>query len=370
MPDLYIGMMSGTSLDGIDCALVEFSDGRFSLLNTHLQNLPKKLQNTLTSLALNETECDLDTFGEADAELGEVLAEAANQLLKKAGYSADSITAIGSHGQTIRHRPDAHHPFTIQIGDANKIAYLTGITTVADVRRRDIAAQGQGAPLTPAFHNTFFRSDKENRAIVNIGGISNITFLPADINQHCLGFDTGPGNMLMDAWTQRHKNLAYDKNGQWAASQAADKGLLTQLMQDPFISLAAPKSTGREHYNLHWLEQQLENHKQLSADTVQSTLCEFTSTSIQHAVLNHPQITNTVIICGGGAHNQQLIHSLQQRLPESHIKTSEHYGLHPDWVEAVAFAWLARQTINRTPANLPEVTGAVKAVILGSIFPA
>ena len=370
MSDLYVGLMSGTSLDGIDAALVEFSERGFNLKATHQHAIPKQLCNTLKKLALNQAQFGLDTLGEADAELGEVFADAVNALLKQSNTQAAAIKAIGSHGQTVRHRPDAQHPFTLQIADANKIAYLTGITTVADFRRKDMAAKGEGAPLAPAFHNAVFRATEENRAVVNIGGISNITFLPADKNQACLGFDTGPGNILMDSWTLQNKARTYDKEGQWAASHKADEELVQHLMQDPFILQAFPKSTGREHYNLQWLEEQLKNFSTLSVDTIQASLSAFTAQSIQLAVNNHHEKTDTLIVCGGGAHNKHLMDTLKKRLPDTSIKTSDEYGLHPDWVEAVAFAWLARQTMNNLAGNLPEVTGAKEGLVLGSIFPA
>ncbi len=374
MADLYIGLMSGTSLDGIDAALVEFSNNEFNnddfkLIASHHHCIPTELCNTLKKLALNDSTCNLDTLGEADAELGEIFADAVSELLKQSSTQARDITAIGSHGQTIRHRPDVIHPFTLQIADANKIACFTGITTVADFRRRDMAVKGEGAPLAPAFHNAVFRSSKENRAIINIGGISNITFLPADKNKTCTGFDTGPGNILMDAWIKKHKNKNYDADGQWAASHQADKKLVHQLMQDPFILQSSPKSTGREHYNLLWLDEQLKNFSELSTDIVQTSLCAFTAQSIQLAIENHAEKINTAIICGGGAHNTHLMNLLQKQLADVDIKSSDNYGLHPDWVEAVAFAWLARQTLNNKPGNLPGVTGASEAVILGSIFP-
>ena len=362
--------MSGTSLDGIDAALVEFKQDSFSLIETHQHTIPVKLYNTLKELVLDQSNCSVDTLGEADAELGTVFAEATKVLLNKTDIPASAITAIGSHGQTIRHRPDAEHPFTLQIGDANKIAHLTGITTVADFRRRDMAAQGEGAPLAPAFHNAFFRTSQENRAVVNIGGIANITFLPANKSNACQGFDTGPGNMLMDAWINLHKNKNFDQDGQWAAQHDADKQLVQQLMQDDFISQTPPKSTGREHYNLHWLQQQLKHFNALSAGCVQASLCEFTAQSIQLALTNYAENIDSLIICGGGAHNSHLMSLLQQQLHDINIQNSDHYGLHPDWVEAVAFAWLAKQTMNRLPGNLPEVTGANKSVVLGSIFPA
>lgn len=259
----------------------------------------------------------------------------------------------------------------MQIGDANRICYNTGITTVADFRRRDMAAGGEGAPLVPAFHQQVFHSDKENRAVLNIGGIANLTCLPADTRQACFGFDTGPGNALMDAWTQKHKNSSFDKNGQWAASTKANTQIIKQLMLDDFISAAPPKSTGLEHYNLVWLGKQLSHFKQVDADQIQATLCSFTCESIVYAIEHSLADINTLIVCGGGVHNHHLMSLLSRQLEKLNIKVepSNVFGVAPDWVEAIAFAWLARQTINRLAGNIPAVTGAKHDVILGAIYP-
>lgn len=369
-PELYIGIMSGTSMDGIDTALVEFKNQKIKLLASYNHSIPVHLKKRLKALCLDQHDTTIDMLGEADSELGQVFADAVNRLLQQSEFNAGQIRAIGSHGQTIRHRPDLEHSFSLQIGDANRISYACAITTVADFRRKDMAAGGEGAPLTPIFHQEYFSHKEQNRAVVNIGGIANITFLPKNKNKKCFGFDTGPGNMLMDAWTQRHKNKNFDYQGEWAASSNIDPDLLEKLMQDPFIKSAPPKSTGREHYHLGWLEKQLKNFPHLNESQVQSSLCQFTCDSIVYAIQTQlPQI-DRLIICGGGIHNKNLLARIANQLPDTIIESSEQHGIHPDWLEAMAFAWLARQTMLGLTGNMTSVTGAKKAVILGSIFPA
>jgi len=368
MAELYIGLMSGTSMDGIDAALVDFSNNKIKVLANHSHEISRELKDKLKHLCQDNKHNSIDMLGETDSELGLVFADAVNNLLKQSDTNAKQITAIGSHGQTIRHQPKFKHPFTLQIADANQISYHTGITTVADFRRKDMAAGGEGAPLAPAFHQQVFYSAQENRAVLNIGGIANVTYLGADKN--CFGFDTGPGNTLMDAWIQKHKNIAFDKNGEWAADGIVDKNLLEILMQDNFISQAYPKSTGREHYHLNWLQQQLSAFKHLSPQQVQATLCQFTCNSIVSAIENNLPDINTLIVCGGGVHNSHLMNLLSATLKHVSVKSSEEYGVAPDWVEAIAFAWLARQTINNLAGNIPSVTGAKKPLVLGAIYPA
>ena len=368
MPDIYIGLMSGTSMDGIDAAVVDFSQKKIQLLAHHSHPIPEKLKHTLMQLALDKPLTSLDDLGQADAELGDCFAEATLALLEKTELNPDSIKAIGSHGQTIRHRPDAAHPFSMQIGNANQIAQKTGITTVADFRGRDIAAGGEGAPLTPAFHRAMFTSPDESRGVVNIGGISNITYLPANSTEACIGFDCGPGNMLMDAWIRQHLGRAYDEAGAWASSSEPNEALVAQLMHDPFIQKQPPKSTGREHYNLEWLNQQLKGFDELKPETIQASLCEFTAQSIQLCVEKFLPEIKSLMVCGGGAHNTHLMQRLQVLNPGISLNSSEKFGLHPDWVEAVAFAWLAKQTMEDKTGNLPEVTGASQPVILGAIY--
>ena len=366
--NLYIGLMSGTSMDGIDAALIDFDQNPIRVLAHHQHSIPDKLRKQLLQLALNNAP-DLDLLGAADAELGDLFATATNTLLQQHNFSARQIRAIGSHGQTIRHQPNGAHRFSMQIGDPNRIAYKTGITTVADFRRKDMAAGGQGAPLVPAFHNTLFRKAGEHRIILNIGGIANVTVLPSD-NQPCFGFDTGPGNILMDAWIQQHLQQPYDKNGDWAASATANDALLQQLLSDDYLKRPHPKSTGREHYHLDWLQQQLKSFLNITAACVQASLCLFTAQSIHHAIKAAAPATNRIIVCGGGVHNHHLMQHLAALSQPVIVESSAEYGLHPDWVEATAFAWLAKQTLENLPGNLVAVTGAREPVILGGIYPA
>ncbi len=370
MPELYIGLMSGTSMDGIDAALVDFSNDKIKLLTSHTHEIPTKLKQKLTLLCQDNKSCSIDMLGETDTELGLLFAGAVNALLKKSNFNAQQIIATGSHGQTIRHQPTIQNSFSLQIADANRISYNTGITTVADFRRKDMAAGGEGAPLAPAFHQQVFHSENENRAVLNIGGIANLTYLPADKSKICFGFDSGPGNTLMDAWIQKHKNKPYDKNGEWAASTIADKNFLQHLMADPFVSQLPPKSTGREHFNLERLEKQLSGYAQLSNEEIQASLCQFTCDSIVKSLVENMPDISTLIVCGGGVHNKHLMKLLTNSLDKIKVESSDSFGIAPDWVEAIAFAWLARQTLNNLPGNIPAVTGAKQAVTLGAIYPA
>jgi len=362
----YIGLMSGTSVDGIDAALVSIPvSGQLALLATHQHPFPVAVRaaiQALTQPGPNEIERE----GELDVQLGHLFAEAANTLLDKSGVSASSIRAIGSHGQTIRHRPHAAHPFTRQIGNPSVIAEDTGITTVADFRARDLAAGGEGAPLVPAFHRWLFHKPGVNRAIVNIGGIANITWLPATENSAVLGFDTGPGNTLLDQWIARHWNEPYDRSGTWAASGRVQSDLLARLMADEYFSKTPPKSTGREQFNLAWLERQLVG--ELASEDIQATLAELTVASIAQAILLLPVKIGEIYVCGGGSHNRHLLTRLDALLPNIPVATTESLGLDPDWVEAVAFAWLAHQTLAGHAGNLPSVTGAHHPVLLGGIY--
>ena len=368
MPELYIGLMSGTSMDGIDAALVDFSQNTPRLLASHSHEIPATLKQSLLQLSQNEKSTSIDQLGEADSQLGKCFAEAVLQLLSKANILRQDIIAIGSHGQTIRHRPDLPHRFSLQIADPNQICYLTDITTVADFRRKDMAAGGEGAPLAPAFHQQVFHSDTEDRGILNIGGIANISLLPAGHDVKCNGFDTGPGNGLMDAWIKKNRGDDYDKNGQWASTGIVDATLLKTLMSDNFLHNTPPKSTGKEHYNLAWLEQQLTPFAHLQAADIQATLTEFTCNSISQAIKHYTPNIERLIICGGGAHNQHLLTRLKTNNPKLKIDTSDDHGIDPDWVEAIAFAWLARQTLNHRPGNLTDVTGAKSPTILGGVY--
>ena len=366
MSALFIGLMSGTSIDAIDAALVDFS-GQPTLVTTHSHPIDAKLRQQLLMLSQG-CHNELTMMLMLDHQMGSLFAEASSELLKKAAVAATEVSAIGSHGPTIRHYPESH--CSLQIGDANLIAEHTGITTIADFRRRDLAAGGEGAPLVPAFHNAVFRTEQQDRVIVNIGGIANITHLPAAPDLLVSGFDTGPGNMLMDGWAMRHLKLPFDENGAWGKQGKVDQALLNQMLQDAFFMQLPPKSTGREHFNIEWLDRQLEAHSSSpSAESVQATLCQLTAIAIAQAITEYCPNARAAFVCGGGAHNQTLMTMLQATLPLHTVETTAPLGISPDWVEAIAFAWLAKQTLEGQPGNLPAVTGAARSAVLGAIYP-
>jgi anhydro-N-acetylmuramic acid kinase len=362
---LYIGLMSGTSLDGIDVALVDVADGANLIAHRHFP-LPEKLTKDLLTLTQSNATLSFEQMGELETALGQTFATAVQDFCQSLNIRPETIRAIGSHGQTVRHNPHGVLPFTLQLGDANIITELTGITTVADFRRRDVAAGGQGAPLVPAFHQALFAKPNSTRAIVNIGGIANITLLAADGSVS--GFDTGPGNGLMDAWCQKQWHISYDDNGQKAALGQVDKTLLERLLSDPWLTLPSPKSTGRDVFNLEWLAVHLKNLS-LSPETVLCTLNIFTARTIADALLTHSQTIEDVFVCGGGVHNALLMHNLQNLLP-CPVRSTKVLGVDPDYVEAMAFAWLAKQCLEGKPGNVVEVTGAKGARILGAIYQA
>lgn len=365
---LYIGLMSGTSADAIDAVLVDLSSGA-KLLAHHSQKLPLALRQRIHQLC-TPGDNEIDRMGMLDVELGRHFAQTTNQLLATAGVMPSDVIAIGSHGQTIRHRPPAtcEYAFTLQIGDPNTIAELTGITTIADFRRRDMAAGGQGAPLVPAFHRALFHSEECSRAIVNIGGMANITWLPRGNQRGVVGFDTGPGNVLMDGWILEHRQQPYDQNGAWAASGTPIPTLLEQLLRHPFFAQQPPKSTGRESFNPAWLTTHLTQPGEVSAADVQATLLELTAISIAQSVNGLGDEYKEVYICGGGAYNSRLMQRLGELLSNDQVKSTSALGVAPEWIEAMAFAWLAQQTLEHKPGNLRAVTGASRDVILGGIY--
>lgn len=363
---IYIGLMSGTSMDGVDAVLVEFIDNSPNVLATHDEPIPDALLAHLHRLA-DPKVGDINLLGECDRAVGELFANAVNNLLAKSDVTREQVIAIGSHGQTIRHMPNLPYPFSLQIGDASTIAVNTDIDTVADFRRKDIALGGQGAPLVPAFHRAMFGDDQKNRVILNIGGISNITWLAK--NGETSGFDTGPGNTLLDLWYSQHHDSNYDKSGAWGATGEVNKALLTRMLAHPYFSMNAPKSTGRELFNASWLNQHLSHFPAITPKDVQATLAQLTAQSIASDILKLSKVTD-IFICGGGLFNDDLIKKLQQLLPESTIQSTDSIGIEPQWVEAIAFAWLAFCFVNKHPSNLPAVTGAKKAAILGAFYPA
>ncbi len=366
MSELFIGLMSGTSMDGIDAVLVDFTGGQLTILASHCSKYSPELQQQLDNTLQLQDPRTAD-LAETDRLVGEGFADAVMVLLDKAGISPDRITAIGSHGQTIRHEPDAPEPYSLQLGNAAVISASTGIDTVADFRSADIAGGGQGAPLVPAFHANIFSADAENRVVVNIGGIANITILPAGGNGAVTGFDTGPGNTLMDIWIRRHHGESFDKDGAWASSGSIDARLLAAMLQDDYFRALPPKSTGREYFNRAWLSSYLQGLSTAAQD-VQATLCELTAVSITDAIEQHAPATQRVLVCGGGAHNAFLMQRLAGNLPDIPVETTRAAGVDPDWVEAAAFAWLAKQHLEGKPGNIPEVTGASKPVVLGRLF--
>ncbi len=365
--EYFIGLMSGTSMDGIDAALVSFDEHDVALAATGKQDYPQELRAELFTASREPESCAVDALGELHTQVGECFRDAALALLAEAGMDASAIRAIGSHGQTVRHRPDADHPFTMQIGDPSIIATGTGIDTVADFRAADVALGGQGAPLTPAFHAWLFRDNSTDRVVLNIGGIANVTILPSS-DQPVSGFDTGPGNTLLDAWIEKHQGAAFDDAGRWAAAGTVDNDLLQELLNDEWIGKTPPKSTGFEYFNLDWLANKRVGA--CGAGDVQATLLEFTAASIADSVLQAAPGTRELFVCGGGAHNPYLLQRIGARLPGVKVATTAAAGMDPDWVEAVAFAWLAMRRIDGRTGNLPAVTGAARPAVLGALYPA
>jgi anhydro-N-acetylmuramic acid kinase len=362
---LFIGLMSGTSLDGVDAAVVRFEPSlHVEFAQTY--RLPETLVATLLRLSQTDSLITLDEVGRLDTQLGQCFATVVQECIQDAGISADRVTAIGSHGQTLRHSPHGEYPFTMQLGDAHTIAEQCDIDTVADFRRRDVAAGGQGAPLVPAFHSAIFSDAHEERAILNIGGIANLSLLHRD--GRVSGFDTGPGNGLMDAWCLQHRGTRYDHDGAFAAAGQVNAVLLERCLNDAWFALPPPKSTGRDQFQLQWLNTVFQD-LQLSPEDVQATLCKLTASTISSALQNEMPQCQRVIVCGGGVHNPVLMQHLREQLPNADIDSSQAHGLDPNFVEAAAFAWLARETLAQRTGNLPAVTGAKGLRVLGVVFP-
>jgi anhydro-N-acetylmuramic acid kinase len=363
---LYLGLISGTSADGIDAALVAFDDAGCRLVRGRTYAWSAALREQLVLLGQGRDGASLDDIGSLDVQAGEAFATAARALLAEAGADPGAVRAIGSHGQTVRHRPAQAHPFTWQIGDPHLIAERCGITTVADFRRRDVAAGGQGAPLVPAFHAALLHDAGEDRAVLNLGGIANLTLLPATGDVR--GFDTGPANALLDAWCSRHTGAAYDDGGAFAAQGRVDDALLARLREEPWFALPPPKSTGREQFHLAWLAARLSGSE--SPADVQATLLELSAATVADALRATQPTTRRLLACGGGVHNPRLLARIAARLPGVVLESTAAHGLDPDFVEAMAFAWLARETLAGRPGNVPGVTGARGPRVLGAIHPA
>lgn len=366
---LYVGLMSGTSMDGIDTAIVDFSGVRAELVDFKTYRYPNPLLDKLNTLC-HKSDDELMLLGQTDREVGQVFANAVTEILKYNNLGSEDICAIGSHGQTVRHYSDPKRGFTMQIGDPNTIAALTNIDVVADFRRKDIALGGQGAPLAPAFHNAWFYSPICNRVVLNIGGIANLTFLPKSSKDNVIGYDTGPGNTLLDAWCKKHIGRDFDEKGAWAAEGKADPFLLNCLLSHPYFAEPAPKSTGRETFHLDWLEQQLAVlPNRLDPQTVQATLVTLTCVTVVEQINKLPDVKE-VYVCGGGSQNDFLMECLENELFDCDLYATDELGMPPDAVEAMAFAWFAYAYQQAIPGNIPSVTGASRYTVLGAQYSA
>ena len=363
--------MTGTSADGIDICLTSIENSTFQLIDYLCIDFPANIKSEIKSLC-SPNENEIFKSQSLGIELSLQTAEQINKLLIRNTVSPSDVSAIGYHGQTIRHHPDAKYPFSTQVGCGSTLAHHTKINTITDFRMADIAAGGQGAPLVPAFHQAVFHSPNENRFIINIGGIANITHIPADLSKAVSGFDTGPGNTLLDEWIYTHKQKDFDKAGMWAKSGVTSPKLLKLMMKDDYIMKQAPKSTGKEYFNLSWLHALLKDLPQIKPEDIQCTLTDFTCESIcreiQNLLLSHDQYPSVIYLCGGGINNIFLIERLNSQLPELEIKSTSVLGIDPQLVEASAFAWLASRTHSGKTGNLKGITGANQDKILGCIY--
>ena len=366
--ELFIGMLSGTSRDGVDAVLVRFGDKGTERLSSLCVTYPPDLAEMLRRMIHRRRRPDDNELSLADQQLAEFFALSAWALLDQAGVSAKSVMAIGSHGQTVWHHPRGQHPESIQLGNPRRIAELTGIRTVGYFRQADLVMGGQGAPLAPLVHAALLTPSEGIRAVLNLGGIANISLLNAEGT--AVGYDTGPGNCLLDAWIRKHKGCDYDESGQWAAGGAVDQGLLELLYSDPYFNLRPPKSTGVEYFNLHWLHERLDERKpeSLSASfrDIQATLSELTAHSVAMAVKK--TTASELLICGGGVHNTDLLRRIRRLLPQIRLDTTAVCGIDPDWMEAILFAWLARERLAGRRHDTRCITGATEPVLLGEIF--
>lgn len=364
----FIGLMSGTSLDAIDLALVNIKADKIQLVDTLEYSIDSELRLRIAEL-FEPGANEIDKLGELDREIGQISATCINSLLQQNALKAGQISAIGSHGQTIRHRPNAKQPFTLQIGDPNTIAAETGILTIADFRRKDLALGGQGAPLAPMFHAQLCRDQAETCAILNIGGIANVSVIESKLSPSLIGFDTGPGNALMDAWTDKHKGEPFDRDGRWASEGQANNDLLTVLLRDEYFARPAPKSTGKEEFNLSWLEGLVNKYQleHIDPSDVQATLLELSASSIADAI-NGCCEPKALYLCGGGARNKALVARLEALMPSTRIRDTAMIGIAPEWMEAAAFAWFAQQAFDRIPVTTHSVTGASRDAILGGFY--
>ncbi|MBB1201063.1 anhydro-N-acetylmuramic acid kinase [Enterobacteriaceae bacterium 89] len=362
----YIGVMSGTSLDGVDVVLAAIDDRMVAQQASLSYPIPIAIKEAILAICQGQ-QLTLSQYGQLDTRLGHLFADAVLALMAQENLTASDLVAIGCHGQTVWHEPDSDAPHTLQIGDNNIVAARTGVTVVGDFRRRDMALGGQGAPLVPAFHQALLADPLERRIVLNIGGIANLSMLSPGLPVR--GHDTGPGNMLMDAWIWRQCGKPYDKDAQWASSGKVILPLLQAMLSDPWFALPAPKSTGREYFNYGWLERQLAHYPGLAAQDVMATLTELTAVTITEQVLLSGGCER-LLVCGGGSRNPLLMARLAALLPGTEVATTDEAGVSGDDMEGLAFAWLAWRTLAGLPGNLPSVTGASEATVLGAIFPA
>jgi len=368
----YVGVMTGTSMDGLDVAVLDTGPTPPVIVAAATVPLPSELARSLARLVVPD-DGEIDRLGAADAALGEFIGRSVLACLASWDIAVSDVRAIGSHGQTVRHRPAVDDPFTLQIGDPNRIAEIAGIDTVADFRRRDMAAGGQGAPLVPLFHEALFRHRTRHRVVLNIGGIANATVLPAQTSA-VTGFDTGPGNALLDAWSRHCRDEPYDRGGAWAARGEVVAPLLAVLQRDPFVHASPPKSTGKETYHLDYVQSAerhaMRGHDAIDAVDLQATLAEFTAWSIAFAVRRWGPGSGDIVVCGGGRHNADLMRRLDRHLGDFDLATSDDLGVDGDALEAAAFAWFAHRTLLGKPSNVPAVTGASGNRVLGAIHTA
>lgn len=360
---IYAGLMSGTSLDAVDVVITRFPSDTLDIVAQHTHAYPAELRARIVAMIDQPDRVALDELGAVHRELGCLYGAALSAALDAAELAPTAVAAAGCHGQTVRHSPDAAAPFTLQLGCGATAAVCSGVTIVNDFRSADMALGGQGAPLVPAFHHAAFASPATTRVIVNLGGIANVTVL--EPGAPVLAWDTGPGNTLLDSHCAAHRKQAFDAGGAWAASGHVDEALLTRLLADPYFARSAPKSTGREYFNARWLQQHCDAGAPQGAD-LQATLAELTARSIATAIAGAAPDAE-VYLCGGGAANNDLQNRLRHSLPGSAISTTAALGVAPDWVEATAFAWLARARLEKIPGNLPSATGAARAAVLGAL---
>jgi len=362
---LFIGLMSGTSVDGVDAALVEFSSSQqLAVLATQFTPYSDTLKQQINTLAHSDCTLNKHDITQLDKQLATIYAQCSLNLIAQHGTKKQAVLAIANHGQTIRHAPDANPPYSMQLGQSKLIAEQTGIATIGQFRQADLACGGQGAPLMPAFHKAIFNTN--NSAVINIGGIANISIL----NDPVTGYDTGPGNTLLDQWIQKHQAKTYDANGTWAAQGKIIQPVLELLLTDSYFQNSAPKSTGPDYFNLAWLESKVSKLANYSPVDIQATLLALTIESIAQGIEDANNSIQKVYLCGGGVHNQTLVSALKKRLPAHSIDTTDTFNIPADWVEAVGFAWLGYCCYHHIESNIPSVTGANKAAVLGEIVQA